>query len=175
MNPGSPAPQAGILDQARLRPLRVVQRPSEIEGKIVNTLIKLQSLGKGNNTIYYKLNFFLINNKDGASEKSKNNTSQYSQAIVPQTIRSVSQNSTSPQHRTHPKLNSSVVRHNVFHCQTHNRPKWLCSFNKGFLSDEQNSTRRQHRSLKTSVVTHKILAVPHITGLKQRERRGCFV
>ena len=111
LNPGSPAPQAGILDQARLRPLRVVQRPSEIEGKIVNTLIKLQSLGKGNNIIYYKFNFFLINHKDEASEKSKNNTSQYSQAIVPQTIRSVSQNSTCPQHRNHPKLNSSVVRH----------------------------------------------------------------
>ena len=51
MNPGSPAPQAGILDQARLRPLRVVQRPSETEGKIVSTLIKLQSLGREKGTL----------------------------------------------------------------------------------------------------------------------------
>ena len=42
LNPGSPAPQAGILDQARLRPLSTRQRPS---GKILTTLIRLKSAG----------------------------------------------------------------------------------------------------------------------------------
>ena len=63
MNPGSPAPQAGILDhsrqqgnqdphqlQARLRPLTTSQRPSA-QGNIVKTLIKLQSLGKAQSTL----------------------------------------------------------------------------------------------------------------------------
>ena len=46
MNPGSPAPQAGILDQTRRRPLETGLRPcSSIEGKIVKTLIKLKRSG----------------------------------------------------------------------------------------------------------------------------------
>jgi len=45
LNPGSPAPQAGILNHARLRPLHTGLRPSTIEGKIINTLIRLKNSG----------------------------------------------------------------------------------------------------------------------------------
>jgi integrase len=51
LNPGSPAPQAGILDQARLRPHTAVQRPSLADAKILQTLIKLQSLGREKATL----------------------------------------------------------------------------------------------------------------------------
>ena len=57
LNPGSPAPQAGILDQARLRPLTTRQRPSE---GLINTLIKLKSLGKAESTlkaVSYRLSY----------------------------------------------------------------------------------------------------------------------
>ena len=52
LNPGSPAPQAGILDQTRRRPLETGLRPySSIEGKIVKTLIKLKRSGLSENTL----------------------------------------------------------------------------------------------------------------------------
>ena len=52
MNPGSPAPQAGILDQTRRRPLETGLRPcSSIEGKIVKTLIKLKRSGLSEGTL----------------------------------------------------------------------------------------------------------------------------
>ena len=69
MNPGSPAPQAGILDQTRRRPLETVQRPySDIEkldvkksftvqrpyeAKILKTLVKLKALGKSEGTLRF--------------------------------------------------------------------------------------------------------------------------
>jgi len=43
--------QAGILDQARLRPHSTVQRPCE--AKIINTLLKLKSLGKSEKTLVF--------------------------------------------------------------------------------------------------------------------------
>ena len=52
LNPGSPAPQAGILDQTRRRPLETGLRPcSSIEGKIVKTLIKLKRSGLSEGTL----------------------------------------------------------------------------------------------------------------------------
>jgi len=55
LNPGSPAPQAGILDQARLRPLSAGSTPPYKEQRcsegIINTLIRLKSLGKAEGTL----------------------------------------------------------------------------------------------------------------------------
>ena len=52
LNPGSPAPQAGILDQTRRRPLETGLGPySSIEGKIVKTLIKLKRSGLSEGTL----------------------------------------------------------------------------------------------------------------------------
>ena len=69
LNPGSPAPQAGILDQTRRRPLETVQRPyfdienvdikksstvqQPCEAKILKTLIKLKALGKSESTLRF--------------------------------------------------------------------------------------------------------------------------
>ena len=70
MNPGSPAPQAGILDQARRLPHMTVQLPKchgvegtykisspvqrpSFEAKILNTLLKLKSLGKTESTLRF--------------------------------------------------------------------------------------------------------------------------
>jgi integrase len=53
LNPGSHAPQACILVQARRRPLSTVQRPRAFEGKIINTLLKLKSLGKAEKTLTF--------------------------------------------------------------------------------------------------------------------------
>ena len=52
LNPGSPAPQAGILDQTRRRPPSILPRylPNQTE-LIVNTLINLKNNGKAENTI----------------------------------------------------------------------------------------------------------------------------
>lgn len=69
------SPKTGILDQARLRPLGAVQRPSNVEGKIVNTLIKLQSLGREKGTlehVSYRLSVLAkhcnLDNPDEVSE-----------------------------------------------------------------------------------------------------------
>ena len=43
--------EAGILDQARLRPHITVQRP--FDGKIINVLLKLKSLGKSEKTLAF--------------------------------------------------------------------------------------------------------------------------
>jgi hypothetical protein len=51
--PRLPTPQAGILDQARLRPLQTVQRHNHCEGKINNTLLKLKSLRKADKTVEF--------------------------------------------------------------------------------------------------------------------------
>jgi len=50
LDPGPPAPQAGILDQARRRPHSAVQRPY-VEGRIINTLIRLKNNGKAESTL----------------------------------------------------------------------------------------------------------------------------
>jgi hypothetical protein len=49
--PRLPTPQAGILDQARLRPHSAVERP--FEGRIVNVLLKLKTLGKSDGTLTF--------------------------------------------------------------------------------------------------------------------------
>ena len=50
LNPGSPAPQAGILDQARLRPHSTGHRPF-LNGNIIKTLIKLKASGLSESTL----------------------------------------------------------------------------------------------------------------------------
>ena len=57
--PGSTAWKADVLDQTRLRSLRVVLQ-SNVKERVVNTLIKLKSLGKSESTlktVSYKLSF----------------------------------------------------------------------------------------------------------------------
>jgi integrase len=49
--PRLPTPQAGILDQARLRPHGTVLRPCE--ARIINVLLKLKSLGKSDGTLTF--------------------------------------------------------------------------------------------------------------------------
>ena len=52
LNPGSPAPQAGILVQTRRRPpIKLTKIPTKQKELIVNTLINLKNDGKAENTI----------------------------------------------------------------------------------------------------------------------------
>jgi integrase len=64
LNPGSPAPQAGILDQARRRPPNTGQRPNT-EQDIIKTLLKMQSAGlseKGTvKAVSYRLRYLAKN------------------------------------------------------------------------------------------------------------------
>jgi hypothetical protein len=48
LNPGPPAPQAGVIIRTRRRAQRLFM-PRNLKGRIVNTLLKLKNSGLGSN------------------------------------------------------------------------------------------------------------------------------
>jgi integrase len=90
LNPGSPAPQAGILDQARRRPQDTRPRP-KYEELLINTILKLKSAGLAEGSIRaisYRLRYLAENTDMQEPEKVKAfiasmiQADSYKQAIV---------------------------------------------------------------------------------------------